>query len=174
MSESTTPPASTPAVRPPQAWADRPTVAQRTSVQQAVNRLFELLVPQKPPTRRDDPAAATQRHRSPTGCILQGADLAVSVSWFADSANDLTLGELQLIAWRGQVSRPGAARRPGTGPGATPIYQEALTPIDGGVGTGWVWRDAAGTTYDNAALAARCEALLAEGAADDAAAPAAA
>lgn len=160
MSESTS---SVPATPAPMAWAERPTVAQRTSAQQAVNRLFELLVPQKPPTRRDDPEAATLRHRSPTGCILQGADRAVTLSWFADSVHDLTLGELQLITWNGQVARPGAARKPGAGAGATPVSQEALTPVDGGAGRGLIWKDAAGTTYDNAALAAHCEALLGDG-----------
>lgn len=158
MTES---PRPTPAT--PLAWAERPTVAQRTSAQQAVARLFELLVPQRPPTRRDAPDAAIQRHRSPTGCILQGATQAVSVSWFADSVHDLTLGELQLITWRGQVARPGAARRPGVGAVATPLTQEAFTPVDGGAGTGWVWKDASGALHDAAALAARCEALLEEG-----------
>lgn len=151
--------------RPPLAWAERPTVAQRTAAQQAVMRLFELLAPQKPPARREEPAADTQRHRSPTGCILQGAERAVSVSWFADSTNDLTIGELQLITWRGQVSRPGAARRTGAGAGATPVSQAAFTPVDGGAGLGWVWRDAEGAVYDAAALAARCHALLADNAA---------
>jgi hypothetical protein len=160
MSDSSIP---TPAPSAPLAWAERPTVAQRTSAQQAVARLFELLVPQKPPTRRDDPEAATLRHRSPTGCILQGAERAVSVSWFADSVHDLTLGELQLVTWRGQVARPGAARKPGAGEVASPLSQEAFTPVDGGAGRGWIWRDAAGVTYDAAALAARCESLLGDG-----------
>lgn len=158
MSESTS--TTTPA-RPTLAWAERPTIAQRTAAQQAVARLFDLLAPQRPPGRRDEPAPVMQRHRSPTGCILQGPERAVSVSWFADSVNDLTLGELQLITWQGQVARPGAPRRPGVV--ATTVRQEALTPVDGGAGKGLLWRDAAGATYDAEALAARCHALLDEG-----------
>ena len=150
-------------VRPTLAWAERPTIAQRTAAQQAVARLFDILAPQRPPGRRDEQAPATLRHRSPTGCILQGPERAVTVSWFADSVNDLTLGELQLITWDGQVARPGAPRRPGAG--ATTVTQETFTPVDGGAGKGWIWRDAAGVTYDAEALAARCHTLLDERAA---------
>ena len=60
------------------AWPDRPTAAQRTGAQHAVARLFDALAPQKPPARRDGPAPAIQRHRSPSGCILQAATRAVA------------------------------------------------------------------------------------------------
>lgn len=149
------------------AWAERPTATMRTGAQHAVTRLFDVLAPQRPPAKREEAAPVAQRHRSPTGCILQTADRAVSVSWFADSPNDTTLGELQLITWRGQVSLPGSAKR--AAGGAVAVRQDALVPVDGGA-AGWLWRDAAGTTYDAEALAARCHALLTD---DDGAAAAA-
>ena len=152
------------------AWPDRPTAAQRTGAQHAVARLFDALAPQKPPARRDGPAPAIQRHRSPSGCILQAATRAVTVSWFPASTNDTALGELQLVTWRGTVSRPGSAR-PAAG-GAVVDQQETFALLPGTVGAitattrdDWFWRAADGTMYDAQAFAARCHALLDEAAA---------
>jgi len=148
------------------AWPDRPTAAQRTGAQHAVARLFDALAPQKPPARREGPAPAIQRHRSPTGCILQATTRALTVSWFPASTNDTTLGELQLITWQGTVSRPGSARR--AAGGAVVVQEEtfALAPGTvgalGATGDNWLWCAADGTTYDAGALAARCHALLEE------------
>ena len=147
---------TTPAGGPRPAWAERPTATMRTGAQHAVTRLFDVLAPQRPPAKREEPAPVALRHRSPTGCILQTADRAVSVSWFADSPNDTTLGELQLITWRGQVSLPGSAKR--AAGGAVAVRQDSLVPFDSGAG--WLWRDADGATYDAEALAARCHAML--------------
>ena len=152
------------------AWPDRPTAAQRTGAQHAVARLFDALAPQKPPARREGPAPAIQRHRSPSGCILQAATRAVTVSWFPASTNDTALGELQMIIWRGTVSRPGSARR--AAGGAVVEQQETfvLTPgtvgaITATTGDDWLWRGTDGTGYDAQAFAARCLALLDEEAA---------
>jgi hypothetical protein len=94
----------------------------------------------------------------------------VTVSWFPASTNDTALGELQLIAWRGTVSRPGSAR-PAAG-GAAVELQETFTLVPGTVGaitatTGddWYWRGEDGALHDAQAFAARCHALLDEEAA---------
>ncbi len=152
------------------AWPDRPTAAQRTGAQHAVARLFDALAPQKPPARREGPAPAIQRHRSPSGCILQAATRAVTVSWFPASTNDTALGELQLITWKGTVSRPGSARRAAGGAAVETQETFVLTrgtvgAITGTTGDDWLWRGADGAAYDAQAFAARCHALLEEEAA---------
>jgi hypothetical protein len=141
-------------------WADRPTIKQRTAVQHAVERLLDDLAPERAPPRADIPTTAVQRHRTPRGCILQAAGGAVSVSWFPASTNDDAYGELQVIAWRGVVSRPGssAARRAGA---AVSEWQLVLQPVEVATST-WGWRDPDGSTLDAAALTARVNALLAE------------
>ena len=141
-------------------WADRPTIKQRTAVQHAVERLLDDLAPERAPPRADIPMAAVQRHRTPRGCILQAVGGAVSVSWFPASTNDDAYGELQVIAWRGVVSRPGssAARRAGS---AVSEWQMVLQPTEV-VGEAWGWRVPDGSTLDSAALTARINSLLAE------------
>jgi len=140
-------------------WSEWPTIKQRTGVQHAVGRLLDALAPERPPARGAEHAATLQRLRSPRGCILQAATRAVSVSWFPSSSTETTLGELQVITWQGVVSRPGSARREAGGAVSLSqtILQPVATPPDG-----WEWRDADDTTYDTAALVARCLAMLDE------------
>jgi hypothetical protein len=90
----------------------------------------------------------------------------VSVSWFPDAATEAAFGELQVIVWRGVVSRPGSARR---APGGAVVARElTLWPVEGAAGggvgdaAGWGWRAADGAVYDTEALAAHCLALLEE------------
>lgn len=137
-------------------WEDRPTTQQRTAVQQAVTGLFDQLAPEKTPARGAEPVPSLQRIRSPRGCILQASDRAVTVSWFPALGTDATLGELQLIIWEGTVARPGAARRPGDR--AQALQQEVLRPTE--AAGRWSWAAPDGKTYDAAALAARCMAML--------------
>ena len=144
------------------AWAAPPTVRERAGVERAVARLLDELAPERTVTRAPRLPGPVERHRTPRGCILQAAAAAVSVSWFPDAATDVAFGELQVIAWRGVVSRPGSAHR---APGGAAIAQElVLRPAEGEVGAPgageWVWRAADGTVYDTAALAAYCLALL--------------
>ncbi len=148
-------------------WADLPTSKQRFAVQHAVAQLLDTLAPERPPARRVDPIASLQRIRSPKGCILQADACAVTVSWFAAGPTDGTLGELRLIAWRGVVSRPGAARR-AIG-GAVSTDEQVFLPVP--EGDRWVWRRADGATYDVHALVAHCHELLLANAPADAVAP---
>jgi hypothetical protein len=143
---------------------DWPTFKQRTAVHRAVQRLLDSLAPERAPARvgqraADGVDAAVQRVRSPRGCILQGAARAVSVSWFAAADTDATLGELQVIVWRGVVSRPGAAAR--AAGGAEPIWRAVLRPVKG-EGDAWGWRGVDDRVFESAALAARCQAFVEE------------
>jgi hypothetical protein len=133
------------------AW---PTAKQRTGVQHAVRRLLDALAPEVPPPRFADARGDVQRVRSPRGCILQGEACAVTVSWFPGGPTDVALGELQVIAWSGTVSRPGAARRT-SGGGARPVAETLLSPVES-PGEAWAWRAADGTVLDMGALVARC------------------
>lgn len=141
-------------------WSDRgdwPTSRQRMGAQQAAARLLDALAPERPPARRDDPSPTVQRVRSPRGCVLQGAQRAVSVSWFPPLASDASLGELQVIGWHGTVSRPGGGRQaPGS---AEAISREVLVPVEN-AGEAWTWQTADGRSYDVSALTARCHAFL--------------
>ena len=136
-----------------------PTAKERGGVQRAVDRLLDELAPERAAGRGVRPPVAVERHRTPRGCILQSATAAASVSWFADAVGDASFGELQLVVWRGVVSRPGSAHR--AAGGAAIARELLLRPVERGP-EGWAWRGADGTVYDSDALAAHCLALLEE------------
>ena len=133
-----------------------PTVKERNVVQQEVSRLLDVLAPERAAHRVDTKSNEVERHRTPRGCVLQAAAGAVSVSWFPDSAQGADLGELQVVAWRGTVSRPGSSQRAS---GAEVEEQMVLRPGDSPRG-GMVWRTTDGTSFSTDSLAAHCETLL--------------
>ena len=133
-----------------------PTIKERNAAQQEVGRLLDILAPERAAHRVDAKANEVDRHRTPRGCVLQAADGAVTVSWFPDSAQGADLGELQVVAWRGTVSRPGSSRRAS---GAQVEKEMVLRPADSPTG-GLVWRAADGTTFSTDSLAAHCAKLL--------------
>jgi hypothetical protein len=137
-------------------WSAPPTAKERGAVQRAVDRLLDELAPERATGRAVRPPMPIERHRTPRGGILQAPTAAVSVSWFPDAADDAALGELQVVAWRGVVSRPGSATRV---EGATVARERVLRPVDGGL-TGWGWRAEDGTVYDTDALVAECLGML--------------
>ena len=132
-----------------------PTVKERNAAQQEVSRLLDILAPERTANRLGGKDAVVERHRTPRGCILQAAAGAVSVSWFPDSAQGAELGELQVVAWRGTVSRPGSSNRAS---GATPVEEMVLRPVESRMGVR-EWRASDGTSYSTDALAARCTEL---------------
>ena len=142
-----------------------PTVKMRNAAQQEVSRLLDALAPERAPNRRAMQANGgdVERHRTPRGCILQAPSGAVSVSWFADSAQGSELGELQVVAWRGTVSRPGSSERSA---GAQLIEELVLRPVEnrGGV---MVWRTVDGLTYTTDSLVAHCLELMEQWTAGD-------
>ena len=133
-----------------------PTVKERNAVQQEVSRLLEVLAPERAAHRMGAKANELERHRTPRGVVLQAASGAVTVSWFPDSAQGADLGELQVVAWRGTVSRPGSSKRAS---GAQVEEEMVLRPAESSRG-GTVWRAADGTTFTTDSLAAHCETLL--------------
>ena len=148
-----------PTTRSASRWDAPPTAKERTAVQQAVARLLDELAPERPASRTAERPLPVERHRTPRGCIVQGAEGAVTVSWFPDAVNDEAFGELQVVAWRGVVSRPGSAHRV---EGATVLQELVLRPVAGAADAAerWAWRTADGAQYSTVALAAHCLSLL--------------
>lgn len=134
---------------------DPPTTKQRTAIQKEVTRLVDELAPVRAPARPGAVLPAVQCHRLPRGCVLQGATRAVSVSWFPASPSESTLGELQLVTWKGTVSLPGSASRRS---GATTTEEIVLAPVET-AGT-WRWQGG-GMSLTTEELVARCLEILA-------------
>jgi hypothetical protein len=133
-----------------------PTLKERNAVQRIVDQLLDELAPERALKRADRPPVAVEPHRTPSGCVLQAATAALSVSWFADASDQATLGELQVVLWNGVVSRRGAAR-PSTN--AVVVSELVLRPVERPADD-CVWRAADGRLFDSAALAAHCLSLL--------------
>jgi len=135
-----------------------PTAKERNSVQRSVNSLLDTLAPERATTRADRAPVPIEQHRTPTGCVLQAATAALTVRWFADTSNDAAFGELQVMVWRGVVSRRGSAPTPD---GASVINEVILRPVDQPTDI-CAWRAADGTIYDVSGLAEHCLMLLKE------------
>ena len=137
-------------------WNSSASAKAKNAVQRSVTQLLDELAPERVLKRVGELKGPVEQHRTPTGCVLQAADCAVSVSWFADPTKDAILGELHILVWRGKVARRGAARLP---KGATVVADLILRPIEPPADD-CVWQANDGTQYDTASLAARCLALL--------------
>jgi hypothetical protein len=137
-------------------WNASPTAKAKSAVQRSVTQLLDELAPERVLTRITELRDPIEQHRTPTGCLLQAADCAISVSWFADPTKEAVLGELHVLVWRGKV-----ARRGHTPPrkGATMIADLVLRPIEPPADE-CVWQATDGSRYDTASLAAKCLALL--------------
>ena len=132
-----------------------PTIKERNAVQQEVGRLLDAFAPERA-AHRMGAKEDVERHRTPRGCILQATNGAVTLSWFPDSAQGAELGELQVMAWRGTVSRPGSSQRAS---GATVIEELVLRPVENRMGS-LLWRSTDGTTYTTDALVAHATEML--------------
>ena len=150
MSDPTNPPSAP--------WTASPTAKEKHAVQRSVTALLDSLAPERVVKRVERITLPVEQHRTPTGCVLQAATAAVSVSWFPDPSNDAILGELHVVVWRGIVSRRGSPRRP---EGATVTKELVLKPVER-PSDECVWRAEDGKLYDTPALTARCLALLEE------------
>ncbi len=135
-------------------WSAGPSAKARNAVQRSVTALLDELAPERVLTRGERIRLPVEQHRTPTGCVLQAATVAVSVSWFAEASPDAALGELRVIVWRGTVSRRGSKRE-----SATMVREVVLHPLERPL-EDCLWRATDGTEYDTAALAAYCIALL--------------
>jgi hypothetical protein len=137
-------------------WSPAPTAKAKNAVQRSVTALLDELAPERALKRVDQLKGPVEQHRTPTGCVLQAATAAVSVSWFADAGNDAALGELNIVVWRGTVTQRGAH---GARKGATIVTELVLHPIEPPAEE-CLWRATDGAQYDTASLAAKCLALL--------------
>lgn len=138
-------------------WSTSPTAKAKNAVQRSVTALLDELAPERVLKRVKLPGQVEQ-HRTPTGCVLQAAVAAISVSWFADAGNDAVLGELHVVVWHGTVTRRGATQ---SRKGATLVAELVLRPIEPPA-EDCRWQATNGTQYDTAALAAKCLELLEE------------
>lgn len=143
---------------PSSPWSGAPTAKERNALQREVVALLDELAPEKVLTRSDPLRMPVEQHRTPTGCVLQAPNAALSVSWFAPAGSDKGLGELRIIVWRGTVSRRGAPARKQA---ATVVRELTFHPIERPT-TDRIWRDERSEELDTASLAARCLALLKE------------
>jgi hypothetical protein len=135
-------------------WSASPSAKTRNAVQRSVTALLDELAPERVLTRGERIRLPVEQHRTPTGCVLQAASAAVSVSWFGEATPDASLGELRIIVWRGTVSRRGSKRE-----SATMVKEVVLHPIER-PGDETRWRATDGNEFDTPSLAAYCIALL--------------
>jgi hypothetical protein len=140
------------------AWTAGPSVKAKNAVQRNVVALLDELAPQKELTRGDRIKLRVEQHRTPTGCVLQAATAALTVSWFGEADSNAPFGELHVVVWRGVVTRRGA---PPIRDGATVLKELVLFPIEPPSGDR-VWRTTDGKEYGTATLAAECLALIEE------------
>ena len=136
-----------------------PIAKLRTAVQREFLRLMDQLAPEQPAGRADATPNTVRRHRSPRRCVLQGETRAVSVVWFPPPPADSSLGEMQVIEWRGEVSIPGSANRSNTG--AVAVRETVLHPV-AVADDKWAWRRQKGEApIGTERLAKYCEKLVA-------------
>jgi hypothetical protein len=140
-----------------QPWNASAVSKARNAVQREVAALVDDLVPDRALGRSEKPADAIERYRTPTGCVLQGADRAVSISWFANATDDVTFGELHILHWQGRVARRGGTGA--RGESATVISDIVFHPSDT-TKDHVRWRSANGEPVDRQELAQKCLALL--------------
>jgi hypothetical protein len=133
-----------------------PTSKERNGFQREATRLLDELAPEKASPRATRASESIEAHRSPNGCILQAENAALTVTWYADASDQDRVGELQIMLWRGVVSRRGGT------PVRTPpviVRQEVLNPIEQPVDES-IWKSREGTLYTTPGLAEYCLKLL--------------
>ena len=137
-------------------WNASPSAKTKSAIQRSVTALLDELAPERVLKRVEQLEGAVEQHRTPTGCLLQAATCAVSVSWFATAAKDAALGELHILVWRGKVARRGTPVSPKN---ATLVTELILRPIEPPADD-CIWKAKDGVRYDTASLAAHVLSLL--------------
>jgi hypothetical protein len=140
----------------PTQWSTSPSAKTRNAVQRSVTALLDALAPERVLKRVEQIPGSVEQHRTPTGCVLQAANCAVTVSWFVDATKDAALGELHILVWRGKVARRGTPR---SAKNATLVAELVLQPIEPPTDE-CIWQARDGTRYDTASLAAHVLSLL--------------
>jgi len=137
-------------------WNTAPSAKAKNAVQRSVTALLDELAPERVLKRAEHLQGPVEQHRTPSGCVLQAAESAVSVSWFSDATKDSVLGELRVIVWQGKVTRRGSPR---SAKNAAVVAELVLHPIEAAPDA-CLWRATDGARFDTASLAAKCLALL--------------
>lgn len=145
-----------PTIRSAPPWTTAPSAKARNAVQRSVTALLDELAPERVLRRVELLKGPVEQHRTPTGCVLQAATCAVSVSWFVDVNKAALLGELHILVWRGKVARRGVPKSPNN---ATVVAELVLRPIEPAEND-CLWLATDGARHDTASLAAKCLALL--------------
>lgn len=138
-------------------WSTSPSTKSKNTVQRSVTALLDALAPEPLIKQVDRPPVpgSVEQHRTPSGCVLQAAECAVSVSWFPAATEEAMLGELHVLTWSGKVARRGVPR---SLKHATLLSELVLRPIEPPIDD-CVW-SAAGARYDTSSLAAQVLSLL--------------
>ena len=139
-------------------WTTSPTVKEKHALQRQVSALLDELAPEKVLTRGDALRMPVEHSRTIQGCVLQAPKAALSVSWFAASPTDKTLGELHVVVWSGVLSQRGSASRH---KGATIVSEFVFLPIEKPADAK-TWRRSDGVEMETPEVAAFCLALLKE------------
>ena len=136
-----------------QAWFGARSMKAKTAFRRHVTELLDALAPEKVLGKADPAKLRIEEHRTPDGCVLQGPDAALQVSWYPEK--DDAPASLNVVVWNGVVSRRGAPRRGG----ATVVFEETYSPVDAATDDK-VWKRADETLVDTPSLAEHCLALL--------------
>lgn len=146
-------PTNTPELR----WSTAPSVKQKTLLLKNVTMILDELAPERL-FKHTDHLNEIQQYRTPTGCVLQAANCAISVSWFDSASKDAPLGELHVVMWDGMVKRRGSIMQ---GKGGTIVSELVLRPSQPSPDT-VLWTATDGTEYATLSVAQKCQALLEE------------
>jgi hypothetical protein len=139
-------------------WTAFPSVKTRNAIGRSVTEVLDALAPERVVKRVDQLRGDVEQYRTPTGCVLQAANCALSVSWFSGGPNDRSLGQLHIVVWRGKVTRRGAPKPPKT---ATIVADLILHPAPSGPDE-FAWESEDGTKYDTRAVTEKVLHLLEE------------
>src|SRR5215204_161544 len=88
-------------------WNAPTTAKEKNAVQRSVKTLLDLLAPERATSRSERAPVQIEPYRTPSGCVLQAPTAALSVAWFPGAASALDLGQLNVVLWRGAVTRRG-------------------------------------------------------------------
>jgi hypothetical protein len=137
-----------------QAWFSARSIKAKTAFRRHVTALLDALAPEKILGKGDRAKQAIEQHRTPDGCVLQGPESALQVSWYDEKDN--SPASLHVVVWKGVLSRRGAPPRGGATVVGEEAFYTAEAPTDDRI-----WRRADNTLFDTQALAEHCLALLA-------------
>lgn len=130
---------------------------RKTATRRSVSALMDELSPPRRLTRNEQRPGPVEDYRTASGCVLQGPESALSVSWFSDDSATDSEGELYIRAWRGKLFRRGGADRPA---GAHIVTEVVLHPVHV-TNDECEWRAPGGEQFDFAGLVQHCHSLLA-------------